>query len=195
MWKVTLGLLVLGTLLFAIVYKENFDSKEDVYSASAKSIQGGEFTLNGERGPVSLSDFKGKTVVMYFGFTACPDVCPMALSYLNGVLKDVEERDKVKVLFVSVDHKRDSPETVGKYVRFFNKDFIGLTGSQEQINKAVKKYNVYYRFIEMKNSGLNYTVDHTSRFFIVGPDGSLQKTIHSHEPSEVFKKQLLSVLE
>lgn len=195
MWKATLGLFVFGTLLFVIVYERNFDSKESTYTASALSIEGGDFTLVGERGPVSLSDFKGKTVVMYFGFTACPDVCPMALSYINGVLKKVEERDKVKVLFVSVDYKRDTPETVGKYVDFFNKDFIGLTGSQKQIDEVVKKYNVYYRFIEMKNSSLNYTVDHTSRFFIVGPEGQLEKTIHSQEPPEIFKQQLLSVLE
>lgn len=194
MWKIALNIFAVLILVFAVIYQVNYGAKDQTYDARSMGARGAEFELMSDEGPKSLEDFAGKTVVIYFGFTACPDVCPMALSYLKGVLRDFPSSDQVQVVFVSVDHKRDTPESVAKYARYFDKDFVGLTGSKKQIDQVVQNYNVYYKFIEMEESQMGYTVDHTSRFFIIDKYGQLQKAVHSAEDPEIFREVLSSVV-
>lgn len=172
----------------------NYSSNKTVTDAKAMGIKGGEFTVESGNGPVSLSDFKGKTVVLYFGFASCPDVCPMSLSYLNGVLSRIKNRDQVQVIFVSVDYKRDTPKKVSEYAQFFDKSFIGATADKETIDKITKDYGVYYNFIELKDSKLGYTVDHTSKFFIIDSEGELVKAVSSEESPDMFQEELLEVM-
>lgn len=195
MWKIALNIFALLVLGFALVYQMNYAPKDPSFDSKSLGIQGGDFSLATGAGDVKLSDFRGKALVLYFGFASCPDVCPMALSYLNGVLNKFEKRDEVQVLFVSVDYKRDTPDSVSQYASFFNKDFVGATGTKEQIDEAAKKYGVYYKFIEMEDSELGYTVDHTSRFFIIDKKGNLQRVVRSEEDPAVFRTQLTEVLE
>ena len=125
MWKWILNIFAILIVVFAVIYRMNYSTKGPVTDARAIGLQGGDFTVESGDGEVSLSDFEGKTVILYFGFASCPDVCPMSLSYLNSVLKDIENRDQVQVIFVSVDYKRDTPEKVSEYAKFFDKNFIG----------------------------------------------------------------------
>ena len=194
MWKIALNIVALLVIVFAVVYRSNYGGKDPVHDARALGVQGGDFVLQSEKGEVSLKDFKGKTLVLYFGFATCPDVCPMSLSYLNGVLNKFPKRDEVQVIFVSVDYKRDTADKVGKYTRFFNKKFVGLAGNEKQINEVTKKYNVYYKFIDMEKSEMGYTVDHTSKFFIIDKDGELRKVLRSEEEPEAFLEALSSVV-
>ncbi|MBC75187.1 MAG: SCO family protein [Halobacteriovoraceae bacterium] len=193
MWKIVLNIFALSVLAFAVIYKMNYEGVEQVYSARSMGINGGDFTLQSEKGEVSLSDFKGKVVILYFGFTTCPDVCPMSLSYLNSALKGVDE-EKVQVLFVSVDHKRDDPKSVDMYAKYFDESYVGVTGTKDQIDEVTKKFNVFYKFIPLENSKIGYTVDHTSRFYIIDENGVVQKAIRSDEDPKVFKKELKSVM-
>lgn len=193
MWKIGVNALAIVILAIAVAYQLNYKDRDPNYDPNSLGISGGEFTLVSDQGLKSLKDFSGKTVILYFGFASCPDVCPMALSYLNGALRDFPE-DKIQVVFVSVDHQRDTPESVGKYARYFNEDYVGLSGNKEQIDKVAKQYGVYYKFIDLKSSQMGYTVDHTSRFFIVDKKGELQKVVRSDEDPEAFKKALASVL-
>ena len=142
---------------------------------------------------MSLSDFKGKTVILYFGFTTCPDVCPMSLSYLNSALKGVD-RENIQVVFISVDHKRDDPKSVDMYAKYFDESYVGVTGTEDEIDKVTKQYKVFYKFIPLENSKIGYTVDHTSRFYIIDKDGVVQKAVRSDEDPKVFKAELKSVL-
>src|SRR5690554_2528773 len=103
MWKIALNIVALLVLAFAVVYRMNYAPKASFYDARAMGVQGGEFLLESGEGEVRLSDFRGKTVVLYFGFASCPDVCPMSLAYLNNILEDFEQRDQVQVIFISVD--------------------------------------------------------------------------------------------
>lgn len=183
--------LILG---FGIIYKMNYSPVINTYDITRDDF-GGDFTLQGIDGKVSLSDYRGKNVILYFGFATCPDVCPMSLSYLSKALKQMDAIDKIQVIFISVDHKRDTPKKVHNYAKFFNKNFIGVTGSEEEINKVTKQYEVYYKFIDMPESAMKYTVDHTSRFYILDKMGRAHKRVRSDETQELILKEIQNVLD
>tara|TARA_B100001971_G_scaffold129103_1_gene119117 strand:- start:173743 stop:174330 length:588 start_codon:yes stop_codon:yes gene_type:complete len=191
--KIFFILLTFIILGFGIVYKMNYAPTENNYDI-LQANYGGDFTLDSKAGKISLSDFKGKVTILYFGFATCPDVCPMSLSYLSKALKKVEGSEDVQVIFISVDYKRDTPSKADNYAKFFNKQFIGATGTKEEIDQVVSQYNVYYKFIEMPDSAIEYTVDHTSRFFIINRDGKARKMIRSDEDQEIFIKELTAVI-
>jgi len=119
---------------------------------------------------------KGADVVLvFFGYTHCPDVCPAAMYNLQKTfnLLDEEEKKRVKVVFISVDPERDTPQKVSEYASYFNKDFIGLTGSPEEIKKVAKAYMVYYKKVEGNSEG-GYLVDHTAYIYLITKDGVLK---------------------
>jgi protein SCO1/2 len=136
---------------------------------------GGDFRLSHVSGDKSLKDFEGRPVILYFGFTTCPDICPLALNKLNRILDKLamSEREKTHKVFVGVDYKRDTTEKVDEYVRYFADDFIGLAGTKKQIEEITKKYAVHFEFVPLKDSALGYTVDHTSRYFLINKKGKL----------------------
>ncbi|RVU81770.1 SCO family protein [Leucothrix sargassi] len=134
---------------------------------------GGDFTLNEKGGePVSLSDFRGKVVVMYFGFASCPDVCPTSLAVIGSAFKSLseDEVDDVQGVFISVDPERDKGERLKKYAQYFHENFVGITGTPEEIQKVARQYGSYFAKVD-SDSSLNYLVDHTSTTFIIGRDG------------------------
>lgn len=131
-----------------------------------------DFTLTSKDGPVSLSDFRGKYVFLYFGYTFCPDICPATLSNLRGVLEELgDDADKIQVLMVSVDPDRDTPEVVGEYVAHFNPTFIGLTGTKEEIDAAGEPFHLYYEKHE-GTAATGYLIDHTARTYLIDPEGN-----------------------
>jgi protein SCO1/2 len=147
-------------------------------STLAQKKLGGDFTLAHKSGDWKLSSSNGKLRVIYFGFTTCPDICPMALNKLSKVLKRLnsEQLKEVQSIFVSVDYKRDTVASVDEYVDFFGKGYVGLTGTKKQIEKVTKDYGVFFEFVPLKDSALKYTVDHTSRFYLINKDGSFYKS-------------------
>ena len=193
MWKIVSSIFALLVLVFAVVYQVNYREKEALYNAASMGLRGGDFQLKSGDKEISLRDFSDKVTILYFGFASCPDVCPMALSYLNGVLQKFPHSEDTQVVFVSVDHKRDTPKSVDKYAKYFNQNFIGATGPKEEIDQITKNYGVYYKFIDMKDSEMGYTVDHTSRFFIIDQQGRLQKAIPSAEDPKAFRQALSEV--
>src|SRR6202035_2747974 len=124
--------------------------------------------------PFQLSQLRGKTVLFSFGFTHCPNVCPTTLSDLAKVYQALpsKDREKVQVLFVSIDPHRDTPETMKNYIPYFNESFIGLTGTEAQVAEAAKAYGAYYEIVH--DSGANpdvYTVNHSALSYLISPDG------------------------
>jgi protein SCO1/2 len=140
---------------------------------------GGDFILNSKDGAVSLEDYRGQLVLMYFGFTSCPDVCPTALSTIAASMRqfspDLEAQ--IQPLFVSVDPDRDTLDNLAQYSVYFHPRMLGITGSIETLDALVKNYGAYYRHIPLENSALGYTVDHTSRVYLIGREGQLINTI------------------
>jgi protein SCO1 len=121
-----------------------------------------DFTLQSATGPVSLSNFRGKVVVLYFGYTSCPDLCPLTLAYLRQTLDSLGgEANEIEVVFVSVDWKRDTPEHLSDYVHAFRSDFVGVTGTQAQIDKVTKYFGIFYLLYPPDVNGY-YSVDHTA---------------------------------
>lgn len=119
--------------------------------------------LRSDAGPVRLEDYRGKLVLLYFGYTSCPDVCPTSLANIKLALSGLtpEEAAQVQVIFVSVDPARDTPEALGRYVRMFENNFIGATGTREEIDLMTSAFGAKYTINEPDANG-NYSVDHTS---------------------------------
>lgn len=121
--------------------------------------------------PRTLQDFAGKAVVVFFGFTQCPDVCPTSLAELSQVMKQLgPDADRVQVLLVTVDPERDTPEILKQYVTTFDPRFLGLTGTPEQIKQAAASFKAYYAKVPTQD-GANYTMDHTAAFYLFDGKG------------------------
>ncbi|MGB3288122.1 MAG: SCO family protein [Burkholderiaceae bacterium] len=119
----------------------------------------------------TLADYKGKVTVVFFGFTQCPDVCPTAMAELAQTMEILgKDADKVQVLMISVDPERDTPEVLASYVKAFNPNFVGLTGTADQLSTTAKSFKAYYA----KSAGATpgqYSMDHASSFYIIDPEG------------------------
>jgi protein SCO1/2 len=149
---------------------------------------GGDFTLQSASGPVSLSDFRGKVVLLYFGYTYCPDVCPTSLAATAEGMKQLspDEAANVAMIFVSVDPKRDTPARLKEYAEFFHPAMVGVTGTPDNIAEIAKRYGVFYAEQKLEMSGGGYVVDHSADTFIVGKDGQLVgKMVHATPPDQV----------
>lgn len=146
-----------------------------------------DFTLAGAGGPVSLRDFRGKLVLLYFGYTFCPDVCPTALTTLAQAMAQLapDERQQVQVLFVSVNPARDTPQHLREYLAFFNPDFVGVTGTPAEIAAAARAWGVYYAAQPPDAAG-RYSIDHSAFTALVGRNGKLVMRLpHASTPADV----------
>ena len=119
--------------------------------------------------PRTLADFRGKAVVVNFGFTHCPDVCPTTLADIAGAVKTLgKDADRVQVLFVTVDPERDTPEVLSKYVTAFDPRFLGMHGDLEATRKVAKEFKVYF---EKRKDG---NVDHSAQSYVIDTEGRLR---------------------
>ena len=167
------------------------DSKNDSLEFFFTDITGAnfarQFELDGPDGQrVSLEDFRNHVVAVFFGFTQCPDVCPTTMADLN-VVADLlgEKSDRFKVAFITVDPLRDQPELLRKYVSAFNHNFIGLTGSPEEISRTAKEFKVTYQKVKGQ-SPTTYSVDHTAATFIFDKRGLVRLFVpYGADPSKI----------
>ncbi len=123
----------------------------------------------------SLKDFRGKWVVLFFGYTHCPDVCPTTLSDTAEALRQMtpEQAKKVQVIWVSVDPERDTPDMLRDYVTYFNPDFLSMTGTDAEIAKAARDFRVVYARHTTPGVG-GYQMDHTAGSYVIDPQGKLR---------------------
>lgn len=120
-----------------------------------------------------LSDLKGKLVLVFFGYTYCPDVCPITLAEFKQVKENLaQQADKVRFVFITVDPQRDSPEVLAKHLQNFDPQFIGLTGTEEDLAKVWKQFGAY-REIRQVEGSQNYLVDHTARIYVLDAEQNL----------------------
>jgi protein SCO1/2 len=148
---------------------------------------GKSFTLTDHNGkPRDLSSFKGKVVVLFFGFTHCPDVCPTTLAELAGAVRKLGPAgEKVQVLLVTVDPERDSAEVLGKYVTAFNPDFLALRGSAEETARMAKEFKVIYQKVAGARPD-DYAMDHSAGSYIFDAHGRLRLYVSYGRGSDVF---------
>lgn len=151
-------------------------SEKKFHSADISAVDFGKnWKLTDHTGKIrTLEDFKGKAVVLFFGYTHCPDVCPTTLSDMAQALKLLgKEADKVQVLFVTVDPARDTQALLAKYVPAFNPGFLGLYGDEAETDKVAKEFHAFYQKNQGKNSQ-SYSMDHTAGCFVFDPSGKLR---------------------
>jgi len=134
-----------------------------------------DFALKDFNGKLrTMADFKGKAVVIFFGYTQCPDVCPTTMHDLADVMQKLgPQADQVQVLFITVDPERDTPQLLAQYVPAFDKRFLGLSGTPADIEKVAKDFHVFYQKVPGKKPG-SYSMDHTAGLYIYDPEGKIR---------------------
>lgn len=154
-----------------------------------------EFALTDHTGqPRTLADFRGKAVVVFFGYTQCPDVCPTTLATLAEAMKQLgPDADRVQVVFVTVDPERDTRELLSHYVPAFDKRFIGLSGDAAATERVAKEFKVIFQKQPGATPG-TYTVDHSAGVFMFDPQGRLRLYASHGQGPEVFAHDLRELL-
>lgn len=148
------------------------------------------FTVVTDKGPLRLEDLRGTFVLVYFGYTFCPDVCPATLSTIKRALAELgKDAEQFQLVFISVDPRRDTPERMGEYVRFYNPEFMGATADEAEIARIAASYGIHYTLNDAEDP-VNYTVNHTSVVIAIDPQGN-QRVIW---PGEISAKDLAADL-
>jgi len=156
---------------------------------------GRELALDGHDGkPRTLADFRGKAVLVFFGYTHCPDVCPTTLADAAQALKALgKDADRVQVLFVTVDPERDTPEVLSKYVPAFDPRFLGLHGDAAAIQKVAKEFKIYYEKRPGKAPG-EYTMDHSGQSYVFDAQGRIRLLLRHDRLSQDLAEDLRTLL-
>ena len=180
----------------------------DLHNAAAKEsdgeIKGGkstafqeiDFTLESADGALSLKDFRGSVVLLFFGFTSCPDVCPISLATISHAFSYLTD-DELKMsrsLFISLDPERDTMERLKKYTGYFHPNIIGVTGTMKELGRVTDIYGVKFEKKEAPDSALGYLIYHSAKIFVIGPQGALRKTIPHNTDSKLLSQQIRSLL-
>lgn len=154
-----------------------------------------DFALTDQNGvPRTLKDFKGKAVVVFFGFTQCPDVCPTTMIEMANVMKQLgAQADKVQVLFVTVDPERDTQALLAAYVPNFDKRFLGLYGDAAATEKVAKEFKIFYQKVPGKTPG-SYTIDHTAGSYVFDPEGRIRLFLRHGQGAEPIVHDLKILL-
>lgn len=144
-----------------------------------------EFQLTGHDGsPRTLADYRGKVVVLFFGFTHCPDICPATLAQFAQAAKQLgADADRVQFLFVTVDPERDTAEVLAKYVPAFDARFVGLTGDMQAIARTAKEFKVIFQKQAGKTAD-SYTVDHSAGTYVFDREGRVRLFVRHDQPVE-----------
>lgn len=163
-----------------------------LWSKTRAPQSGGNFTLNHEGQLWTLADHSKKLNLLYVGYAKCPDVCPMSLSYTATAFKKLSERElaKVQLVFISVDADNDTAENVSVYAKQFFKEFIGLTGTREQIDLAIKPFGASYVVEKDQKSYLGYSIAHTDRLFFLDKKGYVIDSIPNPRDADMILEKI-----
>ena len=189
--RLALACLLAGLLLAGCDGKSAQFKATDITGADL----GHGFLLTDQDGkPRTLADFRGKVLVVFFGFTHCPDVCPTTLAELARARKALgADADRVQVVMITVDPERDTPEVLKQYVTALDPSFIGLTGDADAIARTAKDFKVFYQKTAGR-SDKSYSVDHSSGTFVFDPSGRVRLLVGYGQGAEVFAHDIRQLL-
>jgi len=162
-----------------------------------QALVGGPFTLTDHTGKrVTDQDFRGKLLLVFFGFTNCPDVCPTALQVMAAALDKLgPNAARITPVLISVDPAHDTPAVLATYVASFHPRLVGLTGSQAEIDAVAKAYRVYIKKVPDPKSTAGYTIDHSSIIYVIGPDGAYRSHFTHATSPDVMAERLSGLLQ
>jgi len=172
---------------------------DDANSPSDAESVGGDFTLQSSKGLVSLSQFKGQAVLLFFGYTYCPDVCPTTMNSVAEAMSLLTEAEQAKVqpLFITVDPERDTISHLAEYLLFFHPKIIGLSDTISETKKVAAKYSVEFFKEGGDVKGESYLISHTSYLFLISPDGEIVDLMSEHtnpaDIAETLRQQIPSL--
>lgn len=189
-----IGLFFLALLLMACMKTQ---PPPQTFSATdiTGSPWGNDFQLTDHNGVKrSIADFKDKAVVLFFGYTNCPDMCPMTMHKLSLAMEELgKDADRVQVLFVTLDPKRDTPEVLQRYVPAFHPSFLGVYGDEATTELTAKEFKVFYKHQKPDENGF-YTVDHMGPSFVFDPQGRLRLFISDEHSVKAIAQDLRTLL-
>ncbi|MCC5997317.1 MAG: SCO family protein [Oceanicaulis sp.] len=202
---IAIALAVLGAAVFLLIVPPGASAPGDAprpapVRASGEAQIGGPFTLINHHGEtVTEADFAGRPMLIYFGFTYCPDVCPASLQVMGAALEQLspDERAQFQPILISVDPERDTPELLAQYVTApaFPENLTGLTGTLEQVRNAARAYRVFFARVEDDGVSPDYTVDHSSIIYLMDREGRFVEVFpHATSPA-VIAARLQAFLE
>jgi protein SCO1/2 len=157
---------------------------------------GGPFTLqDGSGKPVTDRDFRGKYMLVYFGYTFCPDVCPTTLNAVADAMDKLgPASSRIQPVFITVDPKRDTPQVVKQYAAAFGPRIVGLTGTAEQIAQAAKEYRVYYAEHRTGSGPNDYSMDHSSVLYLMNPEGAFVAPVRADQSGDEIAANLKKLM-
>ena len=174
--------------ILAIVYPIESKAMPDV----SKAFGDVEFQTTKLK-PLKLNSFEGKVIVLFFGYTHCPDICPTALLDISKTLKELgRDAARVQPIFISVDYKRDKPEILEQYVKFFDERIIGLSSNKLNIDKISKYFKINYSLLDSQSE--NYLVEHSSNLYVIDKDLIVKKIIPNGLPSTEITKAIKKLI-
>lgn len=197
----TLGLIVAGLITGAamamfIARPAQPPTSGSTTVVTGRALVGGPFTLTDQTGrSVTDKDFLGRNMLLFFGFTNCPDICPTGLQVLTAALDKLGPAgNDITPIFVSFDSARDTPQLLATYLKSFHPRLVGLTGSEEQIKAITKAYRVYYQKVADDKNPTHYTYDHSAIFYLMAKDGALLAPIAHTTDADKLAEQIARAL-
>ena len=189
--------LVLGAVMGTLALRTTPPAQDGKVQVSGKPLVGGPFSLIDQTGKhVTDKDFLGKYMLVFFGFTNCPDICPAGLQIMSAALEKLGHRaDDVVPIFITLDPERDTPQKLAAYVKNFSPRLVALTGSPSDIAATAKAYRVFYQKVPDENDPTHYSIDHSSIFYLMGKDGSLLAPIPHTNDVDVFTEAVAKALQ
>ena len=184
--------IILGSAAFLAV--ELHDNGNGAAGTLLGSAIGGPFTLVDQNGKtVTNTALEGKWLLVYFGYTHCPDACPTTLNNIALALQDLgAQRDEVRPVFITIDPERDTPQVMKDYVTAFDAPILALTGTAAEVAQAAKNYRVYYA--KHPEAGGDYSMDHTSVIYVMDPKGRFTASFTGEDPPTQMAERLKKLL-
>jgi protein SCO1 len=180
--------LLTGVALGFVALKSSNSSIVGEATVTGRPSVGGPFSLIDNTGKhVTDKDYLGRYMLVFFGYTNCPDICPAGLQVMSAALDKLGKRaDDIVPVFITLDAAQDTPEKLATYVKAFSPRLIGLTGSESDIAATAKAYRVYYQKVPDEKDPKSYTIDHSAIFYLMGKDGKLVAPIpHTNDVEQL----------
>ncbi len=192
-----IGVVLVGAWMLGMLYDQATERPAQVSSeqGSGEALIGGPFTLvNAQGEAVRDADFRGKFMLVFFGFTFCPDICPTDLAKMSTVLQGLGERaESLAPVFITIDPERDTVEQMASYMQNFDARITGLTGTKEQIAAVQQAYRVYAKKIEMEGMS-GYMMDHSAFMYVMGKDGKYITHFRHNDTADAILATLNTLL-